>query len=89
MKAMKKVHTGNKFRICVTIMPSINAALERLAYDKNTSKSAVVEEALKNFIGTQLENDARKLAEMQFDDVPTEEEWLALELDDNLWTWDE
>ncbi|MDP4007662.1 MAG: ribbon-helix-helix protein, CopG family [Candidatus Peregrinibacteria bacterium] len=75
---MKKVHTQNKFKISVTILPSINAMLDQLAENMNTSKSSIVEAALRNYIDQRLEQEAKELSKITCDDLPSEDEWLLL-----------
>lgn len=43
------------------------------------SKSAVVEEAIKKFLEKQLIKDAKKLATLTFDDLPSSDDWLKLD----------
>lgn len=43
------------------------------------SKSKLVEKALKDFLKKRLEEDAKTLATLHFDDLPSEEEWLMLD----------
>lgn len=81
---MKKVHAQNKLRISVTLLPSINALLEQIAENTGRSKSAIVEDALKKYMEYRLEEDAKKIAQIQFDDIPTEEQWIELQFNDNL-----
>lgn len=73
----KKPHT--KLRISVTIIPSVNTMLEVLSRRTGLSKSALVEKALKDLLDKQLEADAKVLATLEADDLPTEDEWLLIQ----------
>lgn len=42
------------------------------------SKSSLIERAIKDLLHSQLEKDAKSLAKMKFDDLPNEDEWLAI-----------
>ena len=77
MKAAKNPHT--KLRISVTIIPSVNDMLDILSKRTGLSKSALVEKALKDLLNRQLETDAKILAKLQADDLPTENEWLMIQ----------
>ena len=70
---------ATKKRISVTIIPTLAEFLEEFAKQTNTTKSAVVESALKYLSEKRLANDAKKLANMKFDDLPTEDEWLQIQ----------
>ncbi len=69
---------NNKVRISITIMPSINNLLEEISGKTKTSKSELVEKAVKQYFRAQLETDLKKLAKIKFDDLPSEDEWLNL-----------
>lgn len=75
---MKRIHTQNKFKISVTLLPSINAMLDQFAGNMNISKSSIVEAALKNYIDQRLEDEAKELAKITCEDLPSEDEWLSL-----------
>jgi hypothetical protein len=77
MSKSKKPQT--KLRISVTIIPSVNSMLEILSKRTGLSKSLLVEKALINMLQKQLADDAKALSKMKFDDLPTEDEWLAIQ----------
>lgn len=70
---------NNKARISITIMPLVNQMLDDVSEKLGQSKSALIEQALKEFLQTRLEKDAKELAKMKFDDLPTEDEWLKVQ----------
>lgn len=73
-----KIGHHTKMRISVTILPGINKILENVSQKSGTSKSVLVELALKKFLQEELSKDSKALAVMTFDDLPSEDEWLLL-----------
>ena len=71
--------THSKIRISITIFPFVNTMLEKVSKRSGTSKSSVVETALKEFLRAQLAQDSKALSTMSFPDIPSEEEWLSLQ----------
>lgn len=68
-----------KTRISITILPTINNMLDMISKKKGTSKSMIIENALNQYLNEQLEADAKSLANMTFDDLPTENEWAEIQ----------
>lgn len=68
-----------KARISITIFPFINQMLENVSKKSGVSKSMLVEQALKEFLKNQLEKDSKALAQLTFDDLPSEDDWLSLQ----------
>ena len=68
-----------KTRISITIIPMVNEMLEKICKREGISKSLLVEKALKSFLQQQLEKDAKALAKLKFDDLPSDDAWLALD----------
>ena len=69
---------ASKTRISVTIIHQLAQILEEMAKEQNVSKSALVESCIKKMADEKLAKDAKKLAKMKFDDLPNEDEWLAI-----------
>jgi len=57
----------------------VNIMLEKMSERSGVSKSALVENALKDYLEKQLAKDAKALATMSFDDLPSEDEWLEIQ----------
>lgn len=72
---------NNKKRISVTILPVVDSLLSKVSESLGKSKSLIVEKALKEFLERQLDKDTKALAQMKFDDLPTEDEWLSIQSD--------
>jgi len=68
-----------KTRISITIIPMVNEMLDKLSKRSGISKSSLVEEALRSYLQRQLEEDAKALAKIKFDDLPGEEDWLTIQ----------
>ena len=72
-----------KTRISVTIIPFVNQTLERVSKRTGLSKSLLVEKALKNFLHKQMEEDVKALSKLRFEDLPSENDWLMIQSEDN------
>ncbi|MBU0668081.1 ribbon-helix-helix domain-containing protein [Patescibacteria group bacterium] len=72
-----------KTRISITIIPTVNILLEKISKKTGKSKSALVENALKDYLQHQLEEEVMELAAMQFDDLPSEDDWLSIQSETN------
>lgn len=70
---------GFKSKISISIAKHLNLSLEDLAEGLNVSKSALIERAIQQFIDNRLSYEAEQLAGANFDDLPSEEEWLSLQ----------
>lgn len=68
-----------KTRISVTIIPQLAKMLEEIAETDNVSKSEVVERSLREMVNDRMARDAKALAAMTFDDLPSEEDWLIIQ----------
>lgn len=68
-----------KTRISVTIIHQLAQMLEEIAETDNVSKSEVVERSLKKMMNDRMASDAKALAAMTFDDLPSEEDWLIIQ----------
>lgn len=68
----------SKTRISITINPVTNEMLDNLTQTSGVSKSSLIEKAIKDLLNAQLERDAKSLSKMKFDDLPNEDEWLAI-----------
>jgi hypothetical protein len=75
--------SGAKTRISITIIPMVNLMLEKVSKKTGVSKSALVENAIREYLGKQLEQDIKALSKISFNDLPTEDEWQSLQSDIN------
>ena len=70
---------ATKTRISVTIPPELAQILEEVAETDKISKSKIVERSLKEMMDDRMAREARELAAMTFDDLPSEDEWLIIQ----------
>jgi metal-responsive CopG/Arc/MetJ family transcriptional regulator len=70
---------ATKTRISVTIIPYLAKMLDEIAEQEGCSKSEIVERSLKEMMDERMTSDAKALAKMTFDDLPSEEDWLILQ----------
>lgn len=69
----------NRARLSITIHSSLNFMIEKIQKQEARSKSAVIEEALEEFVKQRLAQDAQALSKLTFDDLPSEDEWLQIQ----------
>ena len=68
-----------KEKISVSIETGLVKVLDESARSSNTSKSALVEEALHQWVENRLAEDAQATAKATFGDLPGEDEWTELQ----------
>lgn len=73
-----------KVKMSITISQSLVKILEEYAETAQLSKSALIENAIKRYLKKQLATEAKALSKMEFTDLPTEEEWLAIQPEVNF-----
>lgn len=69
---------ATKTRISATVSKELAKMLNEIAKHSPYSKSALIEMALKKIFEEQLAKDAKTLASLQANDLPTEDEWLMI-----------
>lgn len=72
---------SNKRKISISILPTLDDMVQKISESSGSSKSAIIEIALKRFIEVQLEKDAKSLAKIKIDDLPNEDEWIQIQSD--------
>ena len=73
--------SATKTRISITIMDQLDKMLEAMAERERVTKSALVERSVKKMFEEKLAEEARIIASMTFDDLPTEDEWMQIQPD--------
>lgn len=68
-----------KTRISAVLPPRLSVELKRAATLKNVPQSRILEEALKLWLEQRLNEETKELSKLRFDDLPTEEDWLAIQ----------
>jgi predicted DNA-binding protein len=70
---------ANKHRISITLLPHLNETLTIMAENTGLSKSSLIEAALAKHLNEQLAHDAKALAKLKFEDLPSEDEWTLIQ----------
>lgn len=70
---------ASKKRISITIVDSLDEEVSKIAEDMQTSKSSIIESAVKSYLVDKLDRDTKELGEMNFSDLPDEDEWFDLQ----------
>lgn len=78
---MSSKTTKNKVRISVTIIPSLDNMLTKVSQNSGESKSSLIEQALAKYLKNKLKEDVKTLSRINFDDLPSEDEWLSIQSD--------
>ncbi|MBI2463804.1 hypothetical protein HYV57_02520 [Candidatus Peregrinibacteria bacterium] len=68
-----------KRKISITILPSLDDLLALYSSNSGESKSSLIEKALSEFIKEKLDKDSRALSKLNFDDLPSEDDWIMLQ----------
>ena len=72
------MNTVNRSRISATLPAYLVEEMRGVAKKENKAQSAVLEQALELWFQARLEADAKALNILKFDDLPSEDEWLAI-----------
>lgn len=79
-----------KTKMSITVSNYLAHLIETTAKATSTSKSELIEKALKLWHEKCLEEDAKKMAAMELDDPTIEKAWIEADLDlSNEWEWKE
>ena len=76
---MSSKSARNKVRISVTIIPSLDNMLTKVSKNSGESKSSLIEHAVSKYLKNKFEKDIKTLSKMDFDDLPSEDEWLSIQ----------
>lgn len=60
-------------------MKQLEQQLGKIAKDQGTTKSALIETAVSFWLKEKLKSDGKKIAKLQFDDLPDEETWNLIQ----------
>lgn len=75
----KSLSIKSKVRISITIMPSLDNMLKEASRNSGESKSYLVERAISAYLKSKLEKDIKILSKIDFDDLPSENDWLEIQ----------
>ena len=76
---MSSKTTNHKERVSALLPSKLMHEVTRTAVEQSTTKSAIIEEALRLWIQNRLDQDTKELAELSFHDLPSEAEWEAIQ----------
>ncbi|MBL7058819.1 hypothetical protein ISS03_05850 [Patescibacteria group bacterium] len=71
--------TTTKTRISLLLPNYITEEIKKVTREKNVTQSFIIKEALEAWMQKKLEKDTKELSEMDFNDLPKEEEWLSIQ----------
>lgn len=77
--ASKSINDRVKVRISITINPKLDNMLQEVSQTAGKSKSFLIEEAVKAYLQQKLDRDSMELAKLEFDDLPSEDEWSLIQ----------
>ncbi len=66
-------------RISALLPASLTKELKRVSEKENLTQSFIIQQSLKLWLRERLKKDARELSKIDFDDLPNEDDWLAIQ----------
>ncbi|MDP2691825.1 MAG: hypothetical protein Q8O95_05490 [bacterium] len=70
---------SSKTRISAFLPDLIVTTMKQTAESKGVTQSAILQEAMEMWLNKRLEEDAKALAKIPFDDLPSEDDWIAIQ----------
>ena len=71
--------TTHKSRISALLPTLLTREVKRASLNENISQSSIIETALYLWLKHRLDKDTKELGRMNFDDLPSEDEWLEIQ----------
>ena len=68
-----------KTRISALLPSLLTRELQKESRDRNVTQSSIIEYALHMWLRKKLRTDAKELSKLRFNDLPSEEEWAAIQ----------
>lgn len=68
-----------KSRMSIILPKFLIKEVEKASKALHRPKSAIIEFALQHWLNMKLDNDSKELANLNFEDLPTEDDWLLLQ----------
>ena len=66
-------------RVSALLPMSLVMEVKRLSQRDNTSQSFIIKNALQHWLRGRLKTDAKELAQIEFDDLPSEDGWRLIQ----------
>lgn len=74
------MNIGTKNKRISALLPSFLVdEVKRSSEMEDSTQSEIIKKALEEWFNKRLAEDAREIAKMKFDDLPTEDEWLMIQ----------
>ena len=71
--------TQKKTRISAILPSHLAVEIKQASKIRKVSQSAILQKALEDWLEKKLAKDAKALSKMHFEDLPSEEEWTAIQ----------
>ncbi|MFA5820631.1 MAG: hypothetical protein WC873_00745 [Candidatus Gracilibacteria bacterium] len=66
-------------RISALLPSSLVIEIKKASVKENTTQSDIIKQALKDWLKKRLNEDTKALSKMAFDDLPSEDQWNAIQ----------
>ena len=66
-------------RISALLPTAVVEEVKRISYCENVTQSYIIKKALEQWLRHRLEQDAKYLAKLSFEDLPSEDEWVSIQ----------
>lgn len=66
-------------RISALLPSSLVIEVKKISVKDNVTQSSIIKNALKNWLRKRLNEDTKSLSKIFFDDLPSEEQWDAIQ----------
>lgn len=76
---MKIALSSKTTRISALLPSSLVVEVKKISAIDNVTQSSIIKNALKNWLRKRLDEDTKSLSKMVFDDLPSEEQWDAIQ----------
>jgi len=74
---LTKLHT--KTRISVLLPTFLTEEIKKVSEQENITQSYIVKGALEKWMQEKLQKDTKELSQINFDDLPSEDEWVNIQ----------
>lgn len=70
---------SNNMRISAILPANLVNEVRKASRLENIPQSSVIKRAIECWLNDRLKRDAKKLAQIKFDDLPSEDDWLLIQ----------
>lgn len=68
-----------KTRVSALLSKMLVTEIKKEAVERNATQSSIFEEALQLWLEKKLDEDAKSLGKMHFEDLPSENDWMQIQ----------